>query len=238
MTRIILAVLVALLALGGCAHGSGSTGQLLIRDEPRGIVVAGRGKAEARPDLAILQLGVESRRPTVVAAREAAAQAQEALIAALRSNGIAEDRIQTQSFTVQPDYDYAETGRRLRGYVVSQSVRVRAPVDENLGAAIDAAVNAAGNDVRFDGISFEVSDPAAVRAQARERAVADARRVAEELARLSGVELGAPVAIEEVNASMPVPYMMRAEAADTATPISPGMSEAELEVRVRFAIAD
>jgi uncharacterized protein YggE len=237
MSRIMFATLVAL-GLGGCAHGSGQSGQLFIREEPAGIVVVGRGKAEARPDVAILQLGVEARRPTVAAAREAAAQAQTALLAALRANGVAEDRIQTQAFSVQPDFDYAETGRRLRGYVVSQSIRVRASVDEQLGAAIDAAVSAAGDEVRFDGISFEVSDPAAVRAQARERAVADARRVAEELARHAGVELGEPIAIEEVGASVPGPYMMRAEAADTATPIAPGMSETELEVRVRFAIVE
>jgi uncharacterized protein YggE len=225
-----------LLALGlvGCAHSSRPTDA---RSIDHGVVVVGRGRAEAPPDVAILRLGVEVRRPSVAEARAAAATAQTRLLEALRTNGVAEDRIRTEGLNVQPDFEFLETGRHLRGYVVSHSITARLPVDDRLGPAIDAAIGAAGDDVRFDGITLELEDSADARARAREAAVADARRAAEELARHAGVQLGDPIVIEEsfANGGGPVPIAMRMTA-EAATPVSTGAVQTEVEVRVRFAI--
>ena len=228
--------LLFVLALGlvGCAHSSRPSDA---RSIDQGVVVIGRGRAEARPDVAILRLGVEVRRPSVGEAREAATAAQTRLLEALRTRGVSADRIRTEGLNVQPDFEYLETGRQLRGYVVSHSVSARLAVDDRLGAAIDAAIGAAGDDVRFDGITLELDDPTEARARAREAAVADARRAAEELARLAGVRLGEPIVIEETNASGggPSPIAMRMTA-EAATPVSTGAIQTEVEVRVRFAI--
>ncbi len=55
-----------------------------------GIQVSGMGKAVGKPDLAILNLGVESSRDTVEAARADAARAMEKIIAVLKARGVAE----------------------------------------------------------------------------------------------------------------------------------------------------
>ncbi|MCB9631358.1 MAG: SIMPL domain-containing protein [Sandaracinus sp.] len=228
---------ILLLALVGCAHSA--SGPADARSADQGVLVVGTGHASATPDLAVLRLGVEVRRPTVLEAREAAAAAQTRLLEALRANGVAEERIRTEGLQVQPDFEYSDSGRHLRGYVVSHTVVVRLAVDDRLGPAVDAAITAAGDEVRFDGLQLVLDDPTEARARAREAAVADARRAAEELARLAGVTLGDPIVIEEtaVNGGgpMPMPIAMRMTA-DAATPVSTGEIQTEVQVRVRFAL--
>lgn len=237
--RNVFSISLASLALAvGCAHGSGGDGTVLLREDTTGITVTGDGDAEAVPDTAVFRIGVEARRPTVAEARDTSARAQQAVIAALRSGGIAENHIQTQQLTIQPDYEYTEAGRRLLGYVATNTVQVRSTDLDRLSQTIDAAVTAGGDVVRLEGIQFELDDPEAVRAQAREKAVARARAKAQQLAQLLGARLGPAVFVEEVSSAMPPQPMMRMEAAaaDAATPIQRGTTEVRVEVRVRFAI--
>lgn len=226
----------------GCAHDGSAGGErtVVLREEARGISVVGEGRAEGAPDEAIFEIGVEARRPTVAEARQAGAQAQGAVLEALRGAGIPEDGIQTSQLSVMPDYEYTEAGRRLLGYVVTNTVEVRTRDLDRLGPTLDAAVAAGGDMVRLQGLRFELSDPSAVRARAREEAIGRARAEAEQLAQLLGVRLGEPVAVEEVSATPAHPVMMRmesAEARDAATPIQPGTTEVRVEVRVRWSIA-
>ena len=55
--------------------------------------------------------------------------------------------------------------------------------------------------VRLEGISFAAGDPSLALAEAREAAVADARRKAGHFADLAGVALGAVTSIVEVTGS-------------------------------------
>jgi uncharacterized protein YggE len=238
-------LLVLLLAIGcgflaGCAHSPRSGEALLIREGEGGINVVAEGRAEARPDRARFTVGVETRRPTVAEARDANAAAQTRVLDALRAAGIASADIQTGSLSIQPEYQYTETqGQQLLGYTARNMVNVRMSALDRLSEAVDAAVAAGGNDVRLDGIQFEVSDPAAVRSAAREDAMTQARATAQQLATLAGVELGDPITIEEIASGgigpMPMMRMAAAEAAQ-ATPIEPGTSEVQLQLRVRWSI--
>jgi uncharacterized protein YggE len=236
--RFVLSIFVVLsMMLAGCAHTGGGTTTLL-REEATGVSVIGEGRAEARPDRAVFQVGVEVHRPSVDEARTAAAEILANMITALRGAGVGEDDVQTSTLSLAPDYEYSETGRRLLGYVAQNVVTVRMTALDQVGPAIDAAVTAGGNDVRLDGLHFELIDPEAVKAEARRQAVANARVHAEQLAQAGGVALGEPVSISEVGASQPAPVMMRMEAmrADAQTPVEPGMTEVVVQVNVRYAI--
>ena len=232
--------LVSVLALVCVACGgtprSGET--LVLRESEHGILVSEQGEAEARPDRARFHVGVEARRPTVAEARDAGADAQRRVLDALRANGIGDDDVQTDSLSVSPEYEYTDQGQRLLGYTVRNAVHVRVNEIDRLSAMVDAAIGAGGDLVRLDGIQFELSDPDAVRTRAREQAMQRARATAEQLARLAGVELGAPIAIEEVvSGGEPRPMMMEMRAADTAqaTPIEPGVTRVTVQLRVRYA---
>ncbi len=213
--------------------------RVVMPDDAEGIRVSGRGEARARPDLAILEIGVEARRPSVEEARAQAATAQAAVLEALRGAGIEERDLRTTQLSIQPDFEYGETGRRLLGYVVTNTVEARIHDLDRIQRAIDTAVAAGGDLTRLQGLRFELSEPEAVQREARADAIANARAEAEQLAQALGVRLGEPLSVDEVSSEPVHPMMMRMEAADSAaaTPVQPGETEVVVEVRVRWAIA-
>ena len=221
----------------------GSSGQA-------GIWVTGHGAVTIEPDLALLNLGVETRAKTVEEARAEAAAAMTAIINALKDRGVADRDIQTRYFNIYPEYSYPEVyedGYRynkqvLTGYRVSNNVVAKVRDMDAVGVTIDDVVAAGGDATRIQSIQFTVDDPSAAQTQAREDAVLDAVAKAQQFATLTGVTRGALLYIAESGASAPVTYDygVRAEsfAADGAsTPISLGEMEIHVYVQAVFAIA-
>ena len=81
------------------------------------IVVSGTGRVAVDPDVADLRLGVAVARPTVEAARAAAAETMTAILAAVAAAGVARRDIRTSLLSVQPRYDYRDgKAPALTGY--------------------------------------------------------------------------------------------------------------------------
>ena len=74
------------------------------------ISVSGTGHVVISPDVADLRLGVSVTKPTVKAARAAAADSMNRVIAALKKLGIADADLQTSGLSLQPVYDYSNNG--------------------------------------------------------------------------------------------------------------------------------
>lgn len=207
--------------------------------ESRSIHVSGSGSVTGEPDIATLYLGVSVEKKTVEAAREAAASAMTAVIDSLKANAIAENDIQTENFSIYPQYDYTEEGRVLRGYRVNNSVRAKVQDLETLSDIIDDATGAGGDIVVVDSIQFMIEDPTPLQAQARALAVKNAAAKAETLAEASGVTLGKPVTITETSyaAGPPIAYAEVAEfAADESARSSTPIQAGELTVTVNITI--
>ena len=204
-----------------------------------GITVQGVGKITLTPDLATVSVGIQSQAPTAAAAQSQASAAMTKIIAAVKKAGIAETDMTSQWVSLQPQYAYSSGGTtppRVTGYQANQSLSIKVRQIESTGPVIDAAVAAGATQV--NGISFSVSDPTAATAQARSAAMADAKKRATALAQAAGVSLGSVIAITEVSAPAPVPYMagdLRATA-DAATPIQVGTTDLEVDVTATFAI--
>jgi uncharacterized protein YggE len=221
-----------------------------------GINVNGIGKATGTPDVAVLQIGVEVEAPTVEAARNAAATAQDALIASLKSNGVAEKDIQTQQLSIQPQYDTSRgiavppgtiapptttpSGTPvIRAYRVTNTVVIKVRDLSKVSKTLDDAVKAGGNATIVRGISFTIDDTSELMTQAREAAVKDARAHADELAQHAGVSLGKLLSMSESGGAQPLPYLAAPRtgaAADIATPIQPGELEVLVNVNATWAI--
>lgn len=229
------------MALAGCEPQI--IGPLLQSQESGKIHVVGSGSVVAEPDIATLNLGVSVEKKTVAEAREAAAAAMTAVIAALKANGIAENDIRTERFSIYPQYDYTDNGRVLRGYRVNNTVSTKVRELENLSGVIDGAAEAGGDIIVVNSIQFMIEDPTPLQAQARGLAVKDAEAKAQTLADASGVKLGKPVAITETTSGGPPPIAFaKAEefAADTAhssTPIEAGELTVIVNVTVVYEIA-
>ena len=89
------------------------------------IVVSGTGRVAVEPDVAELRLGVAIARPTVEAARAAAAEAMAAILAAVTGAGVARRDVRTTLLSVQPRYDYRDgKAPALTGYDLANVVEV------------------------------------------------------------------------------------------------------------------
>jgi len=208
--------------------------------QPTGISVSGQGKVTAAPDVAILSLGVEATAPTVAEASAQAATAMDAVLNSLKTNGVASNDIQTQRLSIYPVKRWVDKDQQevLIGYRVDNMVTAKIRNVANTGLIIDAAVKAGGDLIQVQGISFTIDDPTIYLSQARQKAMADAKAKAQELASLAGVGLGRPIYISEGGGYVPVPmYDTRALVAGApTTPISPGQLEISLSVQVVYAM--
>ena len=204
----------------------------------RTIHVTGSGSVTGEPDIASLDIGVSVEKESVAEAREEAASAMTALIAALQANNVDEKDVKTENFSIHPQYDYTDDGRVLRGYRVNNTVRAKVRDLTTLSDVIDDAATAGGNSIVINSIQFMIDDTTPLQAQARSLAVKDAEAKAQTLAKASGVRLGEPITITESTyfEGPPIPFATAEAAFDDAarssTPIAPG----ELAVTVNVAV--
>jgi len=246
-------VLVALvIGVTGCAASlpegspklSWPTAGIVLSQQTTGIWVTGEGKVSMIPDVAILNLGVESQAATVDEAQQQAAEAMTAVYNELEKMGVAEKDIKTQNFSISPVTRWEDNKEILEGYRVSNMVTAKVRKVDDAGPIIDAAVKAGGDYIRVNGITFTVDDPTAYSQEARDKAMADAKTKAQQLANLAGVKLGKATYISESGGYIPVVRdYLKAEAAPVpapapTTPITPGETEITLTVQVVFSIID
>ena len=206
-----------------------------------GISVVGSGIVLAQPNIARITLGVEVFDASLTNAQANAARSMDAVIAKLKSHGIADDDIRTTSYNVSPQYD---TGRDpsatvLRGYQVQNLVEVHITNVGSLGQVLDDVVSAGAT--RFFGIRFDADNMEALKAQARDQAMQNARAKAEQLARGAGVTLGRAIAIQEADTGGVTPVRQQAApaaavGAAVTTPIQPGELQVQTTVHVVWAI--
>lgn len=207
-----------------------------------GVWVTGEGKVKATPDTALLNLGIESQATTVAQAQQQAAAAMDAVMKALKGNGVADKDIQTQRFSIYPVRKWIEKEERevIVGYRVSNTVIAKIREIDKAGGIIDAVAQAGGDMTRVDDISFTVDDPTSYYRQARDKAVADAIAKAKQIAGASGVKLGKLLYVSEGTVyTSPVVrnvYMEAAKSAPAPTPISPGEMEFQLNVQMVYEI--
>ncbi len=243
-------VLLAVAVLAGCSAG-GTTGtgssnlKVSVGNQQEGIWVNGSGKVSVVPDVATLQLGIESQEKSVANAQTNAATAMEKVIAALKDRGVATKDIQTRYYNIQrvTRWDNATQQEVLIGYRVTNLVTAKVRAMDKIGAIVDAVATAGGDLTRIDSIAFSMEDPTAYYKDARARAMADAQAKAKQLAELTGVKLGKPTYISESTYTPPVVYRQAAAPVPAPmpaaeTPISPGELDIVLNVQVTYAIME
>lgn len=238
------AALVALIVLAVlAAYVLGTRGH----DRPgeRAITLAGEGRVNVVPDRATVTLGVQVTRPEANAAMDEASATQQKVIAALGKAGVDKDDIRTTGLDLQPAYDYSGRGEpRIIGYSVTQSVKVTLRDLAGAGAVLARAAEAGGNAIRIDSFKLSAGDKDDALGDAREKAIKDARKKADQYAAAAGREVGKVVRIEEVDSQEgPTPRfaadgdsVMAAAHALEKAPIEPGQQKVTVRVRVVFEL--
>ncbi len=208
---------------------------------PPRIIVSGEGEATAAPDLAMLTLSVMREAKTARAALDANNDAMAAVIAAMKSAGIADRDLQTAGIQISPRYNYTNDPdgtqkAELVAYQVTNTLSVRVRDIDKTGEILDKAVTLGVNE--GGGISFTNADPSLIITQARKKAVSDAIAKAKTLAEAAGVSVGKVVEISEQSyAPQPMPMSAKSfDAARAAVPIQAGENSYRVQVNVTFEI--
>ncbi len=236
---IVMMVVMAAGAMGLPAQSVKAAPPQQSSEPSRTVTVTGYGSAYGAPDVVMVGLGVSIANADVKAAMDESTARMNAVMDALRAAGVAPEDIRTDQFSIYQDYgpvpmggDQAEPLYRV-SVGVTVTVRETAKVGELLATAVDAGAN------MVNYIQFDIADRAALEAEARDLAVADARTRAELLAKAFGLAVGEPLTITEGSGyAGPVMGMgggggmPRAEAA----PISEGTLRVDMQVTITFAL--
>jgi uncharacterized protein len=200
------------------------------------ISVTGEARISAPPDLAQIDAGVTTDARTAREASEANNASMGKVLLALKGAGIDEKDYQTSRLSLQAQNSPARPGvpSTIVGYRASNRVTIRLHDVGKLANVIDTLVSAGANDI--GGINFMVSQASKLLDEAREQAIADARRKAEIYARAAGVTLGAPLSITEGGIPAPIVFRKMAGTAPESAPIAPGEETLQLSVNVSWAI--
>ncbi len=205
----------------------------------RHITMTGLGQVETVPDMAVISLGVSSQaRSAGEAMAETSAKVAE-IIATLRNAGIAPSDIQTSRLSVSPRYDHSSTRNtpQLVGFIATNTLSVRFIDLSQLGAQLDAVMEAGAN--QMNGLNFQMQDAQPAQDAARVAAVEDAMRKAALYAQAAGVELGQLISLSESGAASPQPMMMEmAMARSGGVPVAEGEVTTSASVTLVYAIAD
>lgn len=205
------ATLAALVAGFGAMQLAATAG--MAADPSSKITITGEGRVDARPDMATINLGVQTQGKTAAEALTANSTGLAAVIERLKAGGIEDRDLQTSGLSLGPQMDYSREGKPpvVTGYEATNQLAVRVRDLNSLGGVLDRAVGDGAN--LFQGLTFGLSESGPALDEARVKAVEDARRKAEMIATAAGVKLGQVIEINEQQTGGDPRPMFRRDAA-------------------------
>ncbi len=213
------------------------------KPEPRTISVSGHSEVSASPDLAVVSIAVETTGATAGDVIADNAKRSAKVAAAVKSLLVAEDKVTTTGYSLEPRYENTKPGQtsepKIVGYVARNEVQVETHKIDQVGSLIDAAITAGGN--RVSNLSFGLSNRNEQLRAALERAGNEARAQAESIAKSLGVKLTKVLRASSSGAPIVQPrYAARgafaAMEARPPTPIEPGSVSVSATLEVTYEI--
>ncbi len=210
----------------------------------RTITINGFGKVNGKNDIAVTTIGYSNTDKDIAKAQADNKKVMDQIYTELKNMGIAEKDLQSE-YSVYPDYNYTqEKGQELKGYRVSNSLTIKIRDLSKIGNVLGLAGEYGANEV--NGLNFTIDDPENLKSQARDKAVADAKAKAQQLANNLGVHLGSLVSYGEYDNSGDTYPLKYAEStglgmggAPTAAPasVSGGSMDVTMNVNLVYEIS-
>ena len=234
----LLTVLVLGTVLVACGSFTPSTITVNSQPPQRTITVTGTGMVTLTPDIAYISIGVHTQDPSAKSAVAGNNTQAQAVMASIKTFGVADKDIQTTNFSIYPQQQYDNNGKQTGIlYVVDNTVYVTIRDLTKLGDLLDAVVSSGANNI--SSITFDVADKTAALSQARLAAVSDASKQANELTQATGVSLGVVQTISYYDTTAPVAIQYaKAAALETASsvPVQAGSMQISTTVTIVYAL--
>jgi uncharacterized protein YggE len=210
-------------------------------DGQRTITVTGFGSANGAPDIAYMNIGVETFNTDIATAFSDNNTRIDSIMAALAGFNIPPEDIRTEYFNIYQDQSTGPDGSEfgpggppgLGSYRISNVmtvvVRDTEQVDEILTAVIEAGANV------VNGVSFDIADRTALQGEARVDALDDARVRAQQVSDHLGVTLGEVLSVNENAFEGGIPFAASGFGGGNAS-ISSGPLSVNMSMTVTYAI--
>jgi len=208
--------------------------------DARTIEVTGNGEAHVAPDVASLNLAIETHAATAQqSAGQNAALAQK-VVDALNTKLQGKGKVWTGGYSLYPEYSEPRPNEKpvVTGYRAENSITVETGEIGMLGGLIDTAIEAGANRINF--LNFTLRDESKARSQAIALAAKDAQTQADSLAKSLGVKLGPVVKATTIGENQPIPMARFAAATVGAmgapTPVQPNEVTVPATVAITYQI--
>ena len=206
----------------------------------RTIEVDGVGEAKVTPDLAMLQLAIQTRAATAADAASAnsrlASKVRDALQAKLGDKG----SMWTGGYSLSPEYNEPRDGGRpnITGYRAENSITLQTGDLQLVGPLIDTAIAAGANMV--SSLDYTLRDDTKARSDAIAKASQAAQAQAQALAASLSVKLGPVIKASTVSEVRPLPMQTQFRATmmstNAPTPVEPGQVSVPATVSLTYGI--
>mgnify|MGYP001592663430 FL=1 len=218
-------------------------------EEKLQITLSGEGKVMAKPDVAKISATILTENESLKIAQEENSRKSNVLTSFLKGVGIAEKDIRTIGYNIYPQYSYpppcppyslcplGSDRPKIVGYQVRNSYEVTIRDLGKTGEILSGIIGSGVNEV--SGITFTIDEPEALQAEARKKAIDNARDKAKKLAADLDRRLGKIVNFSESGGFPPIIFREAAfggKGGGGAEPIPPSVEPGENEVIVNVAI--
>lgn len=233
---VVISILLISAALLSACSGTVQFGQA----QPRTINVTGNAQVILAPDIAYISIGVHTEAQTAKDAVASSNTQTQAVIDAIKAQGVDAKDIQTTNFSVYQQIKTGPNGENQGNYFVTDNtVYVTMRDLTKIGSILDASIAAGANNIY--GITFDVQNKDAATQTGRDQAMADALAQAEQLAKAAGASLG-PVQSITYYSNTPTPIYYDTKAAPAgvggggSVPISSGQLTLTVTVNVTYGL--
>lgn len=167
------------------------------------VSFSGEGKVLAKPDIAAISFSIVTEAKTSKEAQNQNSEKSKKVFDFLKSQEIDEKDTKTTGYNVYPQYNYSKPcplgvpensyypcvgEQKISGYQVNQLFEVKVRDLGKVSTILDGLVTAGANQV--NSLGFKVDNEEKLKEEAREMAIKDAKRKAEQLEGELGINLG------------------------------------------------
>lgn len=200
------------------------------------VSFTGEGKISAKPDIAVISASIVTQNADSKTAQNDNSARSSKVTDFLKKQDIADKDIKTSGYNIYPQQKYPPYGGQptITGYQVTQSFEIKVRDLGKIGTILDGLVTAGANQVNNTGLQIE--NPEALKDQARQEAIADAKQKADTLKKQVGISLGKIVNFSENTGGYPRPMMYESKADYGMGGGGPDVPVGENEINVSVTI--
>lgn len=236
MSVCVLAAGIAVAPTGG-AFGRMPKAEAASAGETRDVIlVTGKGELTIAPDVAYIALAIQTRAATAKDAQQQNADLFAKLKKVLTDKYKIDGKdLKTVGFSVNPEYTYKENeSPKVKGYVAEHAVEVTYRQLDQLGMLVDDAAAAGVN--RINQVRFDTEKAEEYEAQVLEKAMLNAKKKAEAIAKAANREVGAVIGVSEVGSEFRPVYTRVMDLASAAAESKASTSFESGEVKLQATL--